>query len=334
MPLARSIAAPHSDGYWYPAGRSEWFSVKPLAIVNRFDLAPADYRSCGEYRLIFSRRTEDAARLHIAFEVPIANPRPADGKAGCAEVAAFWLQLARTDSDLRRREMLERFFFAGGQTFGPLLDAAPFERSGRIRTSLVSTARPQFRQFEVRRNCVACVPELVPVPLDNTPDRALFAADTGDARAAAFRREFLGQVASLAIQDANRFFMTIDRRYSVSSNERGAESNYRLPFRRAVRTTTGQEFRREIAAELQRAGSALTPEDIVARAETQNCVGCHGGSGPVGGGIVFPKAFDSGEHIADPSVLQSPRLSAALVEVFIPYRIRALTQYARVTGLR
>jgi hypothetical protein len=71
----------------------------------------------------------------------------------------------------------------------------------------------------------------------------------------------------------------------------------------------------------------LTPENIIDRAETQNCAGCHGKPGPVGAGLVFPKAFDSGEHISDESLLGTVRLSQALEEVYLPYRLRVLGEF-------
>lgn len=334
MPLAGFIAVPDEDGSWRPAGRSNWSHVKAVAIVNRFDLAPAGFRHCGESRLIFTRRTEHAMRLHIAIEIILPNPNPQQGKAGCAGVAAFWQDLARTESSDARRQRLDRFFFAGTPPLRAVLDARSFERGGRIRTSEISSARPKFRQFEVKRDCPSgrpCGARLARVPLDNMPDATLFAADT--ARAAAFRRDFLRQVPSLSIPDVNRYSMNVDRAYSVDNLEDHiAPFNYRLPFQRSLRTRTGQEFREQIARELQKAGSHLTPEDIIDRAETQNCAGCHAKPGPVGGGLEFPKAFDSGEHIAADSLEGPARLSAALEEVFLPYRIRFLAEHVQATG--
>ncbi|HEX9984874.1 MAG TPA: hypothetical protein VGF69_16555 [Thermoanaerobaculia bacterium] len=328
MPLAGFIADPDEDGYWRPAGRSDWSHVKLIAIVNRFDLAAPHYRHCGEYRLIFTRRTEQAVRLHIAVGTVLPNPHPERGKAGCADVAAFWQDLARTESAGTRRDRLERFFFAGMTPFRAVLDPRDFAESGRIRTSEISSARPRFRQFELQRECASgrpCVARLIRVPLDNMPDADLFAADSSRARA--FRREFLGQVASLAIFDVNRYSMSVDRAYSVTDTDGVIPPfNYRLPFRRSLASPGGREFREQIADELKKAGSGLTPENIIDRAETQNCAGCHGKRGPVGDGLIFPKAFDSGEHLSDESLVGSVRVSPALEEVYLPYRIRLLTE--------
>jgi hypothetical protein len=263
MPLTGFIASAE-DGSWLPAGSQGWAHMKPIAIVNRFDLAPADFSHCGEYRLIFSRRTGNRTRLHIAVEAILPNPNPRLGGAGCAGVAAFWWELAATASANARRERLEGFFFRGLPSFPPVLDPRGFERTGRIRTSEISDGRPRFAQFELKRHCEAaqpCVARLTRVPLDNAPDGTLFDGDTVGERAASFRRDFLRQVASLSINDVNRYFMNVDRAYSVDGADRLIPAfNYRLPFRRAQRTAAGQMFRQQIARELKRPAVPSPPK--------------------------------------------------------------------------
>lgn len=333
MPLARFIANTES-GYWRPAGTTGWSHVRLIAIVNRFDLAAPDYTDCGEYRLVFSRSTEGTARLHIAIETVLPNPDPPSGRRGCAAVAEFWWGLALTESVEARRQHLQRFFFEGLPPYRPALDSRSFETRGRVRTTEIGDGRPRFRQYEWKRHCATarpCAPKLSSVALDNMPDGSLFDAGTGD-RVATFRREFLRQVGSLSIPDVNRYFMNIDRAYSVSDVEALVPAfNYRLPFRRSLQTDSGRAFREQIAEELRNADSTLSPEDIISRAETQNCAGCHGKPGPVGGGVVFPNAFESGEHIADDPLLESI-LSPALQDVYLPYRIDLLRDYLRTAA--
>ena len=59
-------------------------------------------------------------------------------------------------------------------------------------------------------------------------------------------------------------------------------------FARGLTTPAGADFKNRIAAELARIGSPLTPAQLVQRAETQTCSGCHLLSGDVGGGATFP----------------------------------------------
>lgn len=333
-PLAGFTAM--AESAWRLSATQEWSHVRPIAIVNRFDLAPADYSYCGEYRLIFSRWTARQSRLNIAIEVTLPNPDPRRRQTGCARVAAFWWELAHIESDHDRRDRLESFFFKGLPPFPPVLAHKTFEADGEIRTSEINNGRPTFAQFELRSNCAVaqpCMARLTRVPLDNMPDAALFDANLAGERAKLFRREFVRQVASLSIPDVNRYSMKVDRTYSVSDVDTIVPAfNYQLPFRRAHRTRAGQEFAQDIADELRRIGSSLTPLDIISRAETQNCVGCHGKPGPVGGTLVFPKAFEQGEHIAAESLVGSVRLSPALREVFLPYRIDVLRNYLQVVA--
>lgn len=332
VPLAAFIPT-NDSGYWRMTGMPEWAHLRPVAIVNRFDLAPPDYDHCGEYRLIFSRHSIGRSRRNIAIEVSLPNPRPHEGKAGCAAVAAFWWEMARSASGVDRREQLEKIFFGGHPALRSILDRNTFATRGRIRTSKVGEGRPMFAQFDLKSDCAPaqpCVPRLSRVPLDNMPDAALFAGDAASERAAAFRREFLRQVGSLSIADLNRYSMNVDRAYSVHDVAPLVPPfNYQLPFRRALRTPTGQEFRAQIAEELRKVGSPLTPEEIITRAETQNCAGCHGKPGPVGGDLVFPDAFEQGEHIAAQSPVERARLSPALQDVFLPYRMDVLRQYLK-----
>lgn len=315
-----------------------WSAARPIAIVNRFDLAPAGYATCGESRLIFSRRTERGPKYHVAVEVAVPNPRPAAGAAGCREVAAFWWDLAKIDDPAVRRERLERLFFSGFGPLPPLFEPAAFERHGRIRTIEISNGPPVFRQFAMRRSWAAAkrgAATLVRVPLDNTPAARFFDATPPSAAVASFRREFLRQIPSLALPDVARYSMNIDPAYCVS--DAGAtipDFNYRLPFRRLLRTADGGQFRDAMLAELAKIGSTLTPEEVIDRAETQNCGGCHGKHGPVGEGVVFPQAFENGEQIADDSLPGPLRFSPALQDVFLPYRVQLLYDYLHQSGER
>ena len=55
---------------------------KPLALVNRFDLAPPDGANCGEYRIVFARKSGETQTLQrnlIIFEAVLPNPSPGCG---------------------------------------------------------------------------------------------------------------------------------------------------------------------------------------------------------------------------------------------------------------
>jgi hypothetical protein len=164
------------------------------------------------------------------------------------------------------------------------------------------------------------------------PAAVLFDASLSNQSGKSFRREFLCQVALLARADVNRYSMNLGSAYSTSDiGTVVPQFNYQLPFRASLRTPAGRQFRRQIVRELKRIGSSLTPEDIIGRAETQNCVGCHGKPGPVGGGLIFPKAFETGEHVMDDTLVGKSRLSPAMENVFVPFRVLLLEEYLHAT---
>ena len=106
-----------------PFTSGEYF---PIALVNRFDQAPADGSNCGQFRLIFARAMPLQQRLHIIMEPVLRNPNPASGLAGCRAVAQFWAGLTNVDSQADRRAKLESFFFDGIAGMPPVIDPDNF----------------------------------------------------------------------------------------------------------------------------------------------------------------------------------------------------------------
>ncbi len=56
-------------------------ALKPLAVFNRFDLAPADWIHCGEHRIVYGKENPDDPappnRFLLIFEAAVPNPEPA-----------------------------------------------------------------------------------------------------------------------------------------------------------------------------------------------------------------------------------------------------------------
>jgi hypothetical protein len=92
-------------------------TLKPLAVFNRFDLAPADFIHCGEYRIVYGKINPDVPtapnRFLLIFEGAVPNPNPAAGEAGCRPITEFWAGLSGSgdDTDVARR--LSAFFYEG-----------------------------------------------------------------------------------------------------------------------------------------------------------------------------------------------------------------------------
>jgi len=96
---------------------------RTLAVINRFDQTPADGSNCGQYRIIFERKSQSdpRAKLDIIFEGILPNPTPTAGIYACRGAAQFWADLSKVDSPLERRARVEQFFFDGISGYQPLL---------------------------------------------------------------------------------------------------------------------------------------------------------------------------------------------------------------------
>ena len=76
--------------------------MKPLALFNRFDLAPDNWSHCGEHRIVYGRERPNPNnpfdRFLLIFEAMVPNPDPDAGAAGCRRVAEFWGGLTGLDA--------------------------------------------------------------------------------------------------------------------------------------------------------------------------------------------------------------------------------------------
>lgn len=315
----------------------------PLAVVNRFDQTPADGSNCGQYRVIFARVSPNPAdRLHIIFEAVLPNPNPAAGIAACRPVAEFWAELSEIDSVPLRRAALEQFFFDGLDGFAPALDPdhLSLASGGGIRTmqnTAASAVGVRFYQFRLAKYCGSGGCDLVAEPdvLANMPFGRFFDATYDTPAARAFRDEFVARVAGLAIDDVNLYSIEVPRQFLMAESDPvdgEFEFAYGVAFRRAQSTPAGQDFAGRIEAGLKRAGSGLTPDQLIMRAETQSCVGCHILFGPVGDGVEFPRSIDTFQHVSENFVEQGPSgprfaISPAMQNVFVPHRMEILERF-------
>lgn len=317
-----------------PFTSTEYF---PIALVNRFDQAPADGSNCGQFRLIFARRVPFPQRLHIIFEPVLLNPNPSAGLAGCRAVAQFWAGLTNISSPDDRRAKLESFYFDGLAGFPPAIDPPNFDAAsgGGIRTSEID-ANSSFRmyQFRLTKDCSsACTLRMTPDVLQNFPFGPLFDSSKNLPLTQAFQDAFVEQVPNLAVHDVNEFFVDTPRQFLM------AESNpldsqpvflFEQPFRNSK--ATNPAFSNRIQDKLTAIGSTLSPDDIVNRAELMDCIGCHLGTGPIGGGLVFPRSVDGVQQVADNATEPGetgPRyvISSAMRDVFIPHRMKILMDF-------
>lgn len=319
-----------------PYGEDEYV---PIAVVNRFDQTPPDGSNCGQFRVVFARRMAPRLRLHVILEPVMPNPKPSKGLEGCRAVAQFWADLTKVDSMIERRTKLEQFYFDGIPGVPPVIDPAHFGATGGIRTTQIAVvgAAPRMYQFHVTKDCSSgpCTLRMTPDVLPNMPYGRLFDSTENTSQAQAFQDAFVEQVPNLAVHDVNEYFMNIPRTYLMGESDPlddEKEFEYRTPFNRSK--TINPTFRNRIQAKLTAIASTLSPEQIILRAETQNCVGCHFLSGTVGEGLVFPRAIDDTQHITEDQ-LEAGELgaasryviSSALRDTYVPHRMRILIDF-------
>jgi len=325
---------------------------EPLALVNRFDLAPTDGANCGEARVIFARHsgaTNDFHRNLVIFEAVLPNPNPGCGLQGCREIAQFWKGLSRISDPARRADALRRFYLKGFPQRGiaPVIQASHFGLgAGQIRTNqFMSGSQPrpwQLREFKLARLCDAtdasCSLRFVPVTVKENPFGELFAGNPGDPRAMRFQRHYLTQVENLSKADINAFFAEVPDRFNAGqSNSQGAENDYPSHF--GPNATLHQALEQRLL-QLQ---IPLRPEHLVRRSLALSCAGCHqlsndAPANDLGDRIRWPESLDF-VHVSEQEtdLIDGSlhfRISPALEDTFIPHRHKVFRKYLRKAACR
>ncbi len=309
--------------------------MTPIALVNRFDLAPSNGANCGEYRVVFAidpAHITLASRFLMIFEATLPNPDPSAHLAGCLPVAEFWDSLsapAITTSQFASK--LKSFYFDGLPGFAPVIQASNYgfgfptnTNTGQIRLNMLSdtTLDWELRQFELSQDCPdggACTLTATNSFVGNNPFAGLFAtADDGSA----FQTQFAAdQVKSLAAATIPLIAM------STPNVDNGGESDESGQFQNNNYLTGASgntKLTNAIQATLTELKSSLTPDDILNRATTQSCAGCHELSPgtSLGGGLTWPNSngFVQVEEVTG-------QQSAALALSFLPFRAGVLTRF-------
>ena len=300
----------------------------PTALANRFDLAPKSGADCGEYRIVYAMQG-GSGRAFLIFEGRLPNPTPSAGLSGCAPVADFWAQLSTDPSATSRAAKLDQFYFTGLTGFEPVVSATHYglvtplgtaSRKGQIRTNMfVQSVQWNLREFQLAKACAltsSCTLTVQHVTDKVNPANELF---TGThANAPAFQSGFLTQVASLSRSNPANITMTNGNNFnefeSVSS---GSTDVLYANF-------TQQSFRDQIQTQIT--NPKLTVTNILDRATTQTCAGCHqlsafGPHSQLGDGVVWPASLGFVQ------IDESSTLSPALINVFLPQRAKVLTAF-------
>ncbi|WP_234023806.1 hypothetical protein [Sorangium cellulosum] len=329
-------------------------------LANRFDLAPPDGADCGEYRIVFARRSgafSGVQRHFIIFEARLPNPNPSLGRQACRPVVEFWQNLSDpAKSPATRASELKAFYFDGLPGFEPVIHIdhygnAPGPNHGHVRTneftffpsaSQAANTTWSLREFRVTHG-TSSAPSLSIVPsfVDDNPAAKLFSpAASSDPRVSSFQGIVFPSLVNrlAAADDINRFAYG-----SSLPDELNAGESLATPFNNNYLNAfdSGGSLKSTIQSSLTSMGSDLTPEQVVARAQSLSCAGCHepldrDGSTPtfdVGvPGTPFPDTLgfthtsEKTESI-DGTTRQRFIISGALTGVFLPFRKRVMEEF-------
>ncbi len=306
----------------------------PIGLFNRFDLAPLDGSTCGEYRIIFAKRSgidDPADRNLIIFEAALPNPKPQCGVDGCRAVAEFWAENSAIADPNVLRDRLEQFYFVDAAGAGPVVHAEHYgPRSGQIRTNSFMSGPNiwQLHEFTFDPDCGfgACIR---PTTLKDNPFAELFQDPAPWTGTQWFHTWFVRQVANLELADSNMFFMRDVGTFKAgASTSDGDFDNYRQ------QSGFASPFRDAVQAAITKPG--VTADNIFNRALALSCSGCHEHANKLenadlGGGIGWQPSLGFvhvTEEFTEPGPF-GPRfpISDGLDLLFLPHRKQVLEDF-------
>jgi hypothetical protein len=316
-----------------PVNQHDPNTMLTLALVNRFDLAPKNGANCGQYRIIFGRQAfaigQGNDRLFYIFEAVLPNPTPSAGLAGCLPIAQFWDALSADGSATHRASQLQKFFFTGINGIPKVIDAKNYgfgggTNTGQIRGNLfVSDPNWSLREYRTSQTCKSgkCSLVVKPAPVRTNPSPALFSGT--DATSLAFQADFITRIPGLAA-GKDLFSIKLGSPLTYSSGE-SIDSQQVQDY--DIASQSNAAFRNQIAAKLvAMKRTDLSVDQVLNRATTQACAGCH---------AVSDQA-DLGDMLAFPSVgpftmVDERQFTAPFVQLSLPQRAQVLFNYLTTT---
>jgi hypothetical protein len=288
---------------------------KPIAIVNRLDLAGANWRNCGEHRIAYAKNEPRSSVLgsafnYLIFEAVLPNPQPGC-RSGCREVIEFWQDLSTDSNPRSRAAKLENFLYTGLPGFRPVVHTSHYSSgvaarygnsgSGQIRTNqflfgINSGPAPwTLKEFKTLLTCSggACDYDVMPIPVKSNPYAPLWNADVaaGAAPPPPSLNPYATPVAGLAglslqFQSELLAQVTADKLAATDINKINfsVSPNLNAASGQVDQGTDGYRNQLNVAsdASLRDALTAalasfpgLTPKHVANRALGLSCAGCH-----------------------------------------------------------
>lgn len=258
---------------------------RPIALVNRLDLAHQGWRNCGEYRIVYGKSGGGIAKNFIIFEAVLPNPRPGC-REGCVPVAEFWKALSTINDPVDRARRLEQFYYAGIPGFRPVVHVNHYDASG-VTSSYGSSGSGQIRtnqflqtggfqpwllkEFKTVIDCGAspCKFAIVPTMVRVNPHGTLWNADIVTAPATDFRADTLLQLAQLGSGNLMGISYGVDLANDAGQSMSLAGVGFVDNYRTQLNGAANPSFRIGLIT------GALTANQMANRAMTQSCAGCH-----------------------------------------------------------
>ena len=354
---------PSLNGYPWECPRGEGYQIGvdpydpslpplyiPIGLFNRFDLAPADGSHCGEYRIVFAMNPNSphaAGRNLVIFEAVLPNPKPDLGIQGCLPVAKMWYDLTSISNPFDRRDILEKFYFHGWDGFPPVVHADHYGSrlgadgygcsTGQIRTNQFVGGEWNLREFRLVKDCRCgkCFLLIVPTTVKDNPYGELFDPSSPHPAVSALQAEVLGAVGSLGTGGVNDVRWTVNNKLNSGESISlfGGPYDYLNLF--VTGTPSNPTFWNDIDTQIGAifGPGFYTPEEIITRAQTQSCAGCHHTTNfaNIGNGFTWPDSIKF-VHVEEFPVGGAYPISNALINEFLPHRATLLENFVLSGG--
>lgn len=333
--------------------------MHPIALVNRFDLAPNDGSNCGEYRMIYSGLGPSfGSPFLLIFESVLPNPTPSAGLAACAPVVQMWHDLSNPSlTATQRAGILEDFYYSGIATFDPVVTFAHYGLPlGQVRSNMFLQPPWQLREWQSGfvTNGTTTVPEFSPVtvkdnPLveyfDETPSTgghfgsfpnpvpsgfssnqtAFVSHYTNDVIPNLVAFELGGGSPSSSCDIVNSIAAGFDDTFNEgeSNAEPGTVLSASEDDHVLVKSAS---FQSSVSGAIPGAASGLTVDQVMERGLAMTCAGCHelSGNADLGNGATWPSGPFRFVHVEDFGAIPGPGtnsgLSNLLTQCFLPAR--------------
>ena len=311
---------------------------RPIALINRFDLAEPDGRDCGEYRIAYAGNDFTPRVNFFIFEARLPNPYPEQGLQGCHDAWRYWADLSHDRMLSSRAEKLKTFFFDGIPGFAPALKAAHFtgenKGSGAIRLNARTDQQSNwvFMQFRLQLddNCAPlCTVNVEQEGLKDTPFPGLAGNPEDEPLAQAFQDAVLSAINTpgqqLLAESISKLSIDLPIATYLGRQHSGLEQ------KPGVIEAMSPAFESAIAEKLASAGSNLTPQNIITRVNALTCAGCHNQhSTDLGAPLELNSANQFTEFLSQQEELgpDGPRfkIKSSMQEFFLPSRTAQLEE--------